>query len=176
MGRRARRPRCRAKGRHSSSLASGIENAEQEGVAISVCTSLSACCCAGKIWCGSLVAPSGRVMRYSDAMLARLGIPIPERPAEVVDSAPVEVHRSSPTEQPRRSKRLRFHGDICQEIADHGTEVTCATSAKTSRVLDERGVRGACPRPFAGRRATHMEKRGAAAQITCFSPVKGPID
>ena len=91
-------------------------------------------------------------------------------------AAPVEVHRSSPTEQPRRSKRLRFHGDICQEIADHGTEVTCATSAKTSRVLDERGVRGACPRPFAGRRATHMEKRGAAAQITCFSPVKGPID
>ena len=92
-----------------------------------------------------------RLRTNGEAILARLGIPISERPAEVVDSAPVEVHRSSSTEQPHRSKRPRFHGDICQEIADHGTEVTCATSAKTSRVLDERGVRGACP-PRSGRR------------------------
>ena len=32
---------------------------EQEGVGISVFSSLSVCCCAGKLWCGSLVAPSG---------------------------------------------------------------------------------------------------------------------
>ena len=40
---------------------SGIGNPEQEGVGISVFSSLGVCCCAGKLWCGSLVAPSGRV-------------------------------------------------------------------------------------------------------------------
>ena len=49
----------RARGPHISSLASGIGNAEQEGVAIRVFLNLSARCCAGKFWCGSLVAESG---------------------------------------------------------------------------------------------------------------------
>ena len=49
MGRRARRPGRRAKGRHSSSLANGIGNPEQEGVGICVFSSLSVCCCAGKV-------------------------------------------------------------------------------------------------------------------------------
>ena len=59
VGRRARRPGRRARGPHISSLASGIGNSEQEGVAIWEFVNLSACCCAGKLWCGSLVAESG---------------------------------------------------------------------------------------------------------------------
>ena len=69
------------------------------------------------------------LQKHGDAMLARLGIPNPKRPAEVVDSVPVEVHRSSPTGQPHRSKRPRSHGDICQEIVDHGTAVTGAVGS-----------------------------------------------
>ena len=70
-----------------------------------------------------------RLRTHGDAMLSRLGIPNPKRPAEVVDSAPIEVHRSSSTEQPRKSKRPRSHGDICQEIVDHGTAVTGAVGS-----------------------------------------------
>ena len=36
-----------------------------------------------------------RLRTHGDAMLARLGIPNPKRHAEVVDSAPIEVHRNS---------------------------------------------------------------------------------
>ena len=59
MGRCARRPGRRARWPHSSSLAGGIGNPEQEGVGVGGCLSLSVCCWAGKITCGSLVARGG---------------------------------------------------------------------------------------------------------------------